>query len=51
MSTLDNLNENILYKIELIDKIINLLISQLLLPIDNININNNNTNDLPISFC
>ena len=56
MSTLDNLNENILQKIDIIDKLISICVDELKLPIqenllscNNINENYYNTN-IPLSF-
>ncbi len=49
MSTLDNLNENIQHKIDLIDKIINICKSELLLPLNEDN-NINNLFNYPLTF-
>ncbi len=49
MSTLDNLNENIQHKIDLIDKIINICKNELLLPLNEDN-NINNLFNYPLTF-
>lgn len=65
MSTLDNINENILHKIDIIEKVIYICINDLKLPISNLDqkyllnyynnmytndYNNNYYNNIPISF-
>ncbi len=50
MSTLDNINENILHKIDIIDKINKISINNLKLPINNLILDQNILNQLPLSF-